>query len=115
LYLTIEEHEGAVWYVSVKDKKLYSGSSDRSVFVWDIESGLLLTKYEKLDLFLYQVVVLPDSILAPAFTGLLKQFKFDGTVVRTLNSENQQYCLVVDENFIYSGKAVCIALVGMAI
>ena len=62
---TIGEHEGAVWSLAVlSDGRLATGSEDRTVRIWDVESGKQLQVLEGHERAVWSLVVLSDGRLA---------------------------------------------------
>lgn len=100
------KHEREVISVSLSSNNIYfaSGSFDKTVRLWSVETGKLITKYFHVD-FVYKVLLLNDLIISSSKDKTIKMYRISKKkVIRDLICDDEIYCFDYFNNQLVCGS-----------
>jgi ribosome assembly protein 4 len=100
------KHEREVLSVSLSSNNIYfaSGSFDKTVRLWSVETGKLIMKYFHVD-FVYKVLLLNDLIISSSKDKTIKMYRISKKkVIRDLICDDEIYCFDYFNNQLVCGS-----------
>ncbi len=100
-----EGHTSWVMCLTINDGKLYSGSWDKTVKVWDCSTNKLITTLTEHTGTVYRLRIHGGKLYSKAYKGIKVYDCSDDTLITTLEDHTSSvYCLEIHDGKLYTGS-----------
>ena len=102
----LEGHTNSVWSVAIKDNLIISGSTDKTIKIWDIDSGICIKTLEGHNGSVYSVAIKDNLIISGSYDKRIKIWDIEsGECIKTLEGHTSYvYSVAIKDNLIISGS-----------
>lgn len=105
-YKTVNAHDSDILCGIIHNNYLITGSSDRTIKVWDIENFKLITKLTAHTGAVYSLAIQNNNLISASTDKTIRIWNLDTLKLSTsiLAHENQIYCIYCKDNFLISSS-----------